>query len=100
MDLLKLVETAIRLDHYDNPTADKLIRFGTSLKNNEFSNKVLRRLVADYLNYFEVVGAERQKLAKAFNLSGEKDYLFNVNKSERDALVNSKNSQKFTPPEK
>lgn len=96
----KVIETAIRLDHYNNPVADKLIKFGKSLNDNKFAQKILRRLIADYVNYFEVTGAERQKLVDAFKLSGGNSYLLNLNKGERNAIVSPKNSQRFMPPEK
>lgn len=96
----KLVETAIRLDHYNSPMADKLIKLGKGIENNKFAFKVLRRLIADYVNYFEVMGAERQKLVEAFQLSGGKEYLLNNNKSERDAHLNHRQPQRFSPPQK
>ena len=78
--------------------AEKLIKFGNSIQDNKFAFKVLRRLIADYVNYFEVMGPERQRLIEAFNLSGGKDYLLNTNKGERIAHLNSKKTSKIFSP--
>jgi hypothetical protein len=101
-DLLsyKLVETAIRLDHYDSPLADKLIKFGRSLKNNKFALNILKRLVADYVNYFEVRGPERQKLVDTFKLAGGTEYLINTTKSERNVPTKGSKGGGFLPPSK
>jgi len=93
----KLVETAIRLDHYDSPLADQQIQLGRRIKDNEFAHNILSRLIADYLNYFEVRGSERQKLIDNFRLIGGKEYLFNVDKAERDALLPAKDKDKYNP---
>jgi chromosome segregation and condensation protein ScpB len=96
----KLVETAIRLDHYDSPLTNQLIRFGQQIKDNEFAYNLLKRLVADYINYFGVRGPERQRLADELGLSGGKGYLLNTDKGERMVYISDGKSQKFLPPQK
>jgi UDP-2,3-diacylglucosamine pyrophosphatase LpxH len=96
----KLVETAIRLDHYESPLADRVIRFSRQIKNNEFAHNVLKRLVADYINYFGVRGSERQRLVDELKLLGGKGYLINTDKGERAVHVSDGKSQPFSPPEK
>jgi len=93
----KLVETAIRLDHYDSPLADHQIQLGRTIKENKFAHNILRRLIADYVNYFEVRGSERQRLIDNFHLVGGKDYLFNVDKADRAARVPPKEEGKYLP---
>jgi hypothetical protein len=93
----KLVETAIRLDHYDSPLADQQIQLGRRIKDNKFAYHILSRLVADYVNYFEIRGPERQKLIDNFRLLVGKEYLFNLDKAERDALLPAKGKDKFNP---
>jgi hypothetical protein len=101
-DLLsyKLVETAIRLDHYDSPLADQQIKLGKQIWENKFAYNVLKRLVADYVNYFEVRGQDRQKLVDNFKLAGSSGYLLNPDKSEREAHVPSLNREKYQPPKR
>lgn len=94
----KLVETAIRLDHYNAPVADKLIKFGRDIHENKFAHHILKRLVADYVNYFEVRGPERQKLVDSFKLAGGKDYLINVDKSDREVRSSRSDPKGYLPP--
>ena len=94
----KLVETAIKLDHYDSPHAPEIIKFGNELKDNKCAYNVLKRLVADYVNYFEVRGSERQALVDKFKLSGSKEYLLNVSKTDR--TVPAKNRRQMLPPKR
>lgn len=101
-DLLsyKMVETAIRLDHYNSPVADRLVKFGRDISRNKFAHHILKRLVADYVNYFEVRGPERQKLIDGFKLTGGKDYLVNVDKGDREVRLPRNDPKGYFPPEK
>lgn len=96
----KMVETAIHLDHYDSPVAEKLGKLLKEVKNNKFAYNILKRLVADYVNYFEVRGAERQKLVDGFKLAGGKDYLINIDKGDRQARLSHSNPKGYLPPRK
>jgi hypothetical protein len=77
-----------------------LIRFGKQVKDNEFAYNLLKRLVADYINYFGVRGPERQRLADELELSGGKGYLINTDKGDRVVYIPDSKSQKFLPPQK
>jgi predicted MPP superfamily phosphohydrolase len=96
----KLVETAIRLDHYDSPLADQQIQLGRRIKDNKFAYNILSRLIADYVNYFEIRGPERQKLIDNFRLLVGKEYLFNFDKADRDARLPAKEKEKYNPTPK
>jgi hypothetical protein len=93
----RLVETAIRLDHYA-PLAKKLIDFGKEIKDNKFAYNILRRLIADYVNYFDVERGERQKLIDKFKLRGGAEYLINTTKSERTIHLQPRKDGTFSPP--
>jgi hypothetical protein len=93
----EIVETAIRLDHYQILQADKLTNLKKKVKDNDYARNVLRRLVADYVNYFEVRGPERQKLVSAFELSDKKDYLLNEAKSDRSIHLKTNEPPKPLP---
>jgi hypothetical protein len=95
----QLVETAIRLDHYA-PLADKLIHFGKEIKGNKFAYTVLKQLIADYVNYFDVDRAQRQKLIDKFKLTGGAEYLINTTKSERTIHLQPRKNRNFPPPSK
>jgi hypothetical protein len=86
----KMVETAIRLDNYA-PTAKKLVDFGRELldSKNQFAYNVLRRLVADYVNFSEIDRKQRQALVEKFKLTGGAQYLLNTAKSDRTNRVRS-----------
>lgn len=95
----KLVETAIRLDNYA-PSDKKLIDFGSKIKDNKFAYNVLRRLIADYVNYSDVEREQRQRLVDRFKLAGGSEYLLNTAKSERTIHLKRPNTGTFSPPEK
>ncbi len=94
----KLLEAALRLEHFEDPLADKIIKLGTHLeKNNKFVWDILQRLVADYLNYNSGrKGADRHKLITKFNLENRPGLLTNEEKSERK--YTPKLRPKFNPP--
>src|SRR5207237_10584114 len=85
-------------DHYDTTHAPEIIKFGNELKDNKCAYNVLKRLLADYVNYFEVRGSERQALVDKFKLSGSKEYLLNVSKTDR--TVPAKNRRQMLPPKR
>ena len=93
-----LVETAIRLDNYA-PTAKKLVDLGKELldSKNTFAYNILRRLVADYVNFSEIDKRQRQTLIEKFKLTGGAEYLLNTAKSDR-THVHTRKPAKFSPP--
>ncbi|MBA3240664.1 MAG: hypothetical protein H0T60_05500 [Acidobacteria bacterium] len=95
----RMVETSIRLDNYA-PVAKKLIDFGKEIKDNKFAYNVLRRLIADYVNYSEIDREQRQKLVEKFKLTGGAEYLLNTTKSERTIHLKPRKTGKFLPPTK
>jgi len=97
----EMVETAIRLDNYA-PTAKKLVEFGRELldSNNHFAYNVLRRLVADYINYSEIDRKQRQALVDKFKLAGGAEYLLNTAKSDRTIHARPRKTGTFSPPKK
>jgi DNA repair exonuclease SbcCD nuclease subunit len=95
----RLMETAIRLDNYAPPTK-QLTDFGEELdKENKFAYNVLRRLIADYINYSEVDGRQRQTLVSKFKLIGGAEYLLNTAKSDRTVHKPPRKTGRFAPPE-
>ncbi|HKO61520.1 MAG TPA: metallophosphoesterase [Pyrinomonadaceae bacterium] len=97
----QLVEAAIRLDNYA-PSAKSLMEFGKELldSKNKFAYNILRRLVADYVNYSEIDRKERQKLVEKFQLAGGAEYLLNTAKSDRTYHPRPRKTGKLSPPKK
>lgn len=93
-----LVQTAIRLDNYA-PTAKKLVDLGKELldSKNTFAYNIVRRLVADYVNFSEIDKRQRQMLIDKFKLTGGAEYLLNTAKSDR-THVRTRKPAKFSPP--
>jgi hypothetical protein len=97
----EMVETAIRLDNYA-PTARSLVEFGRELldSKNQFAYNVLRRLVADYVNYSEIDRKQRQTLVDKFKLVGGAEYLLNTAKSDRTVHKRPRKTDRFSPPKR
>lgn len=95
----RMIEAALRLDHYQDPILEKIIKLGEELEDdNKFIWDVLQRLVATYLNYNSGLQApQRQKLIDKFKLQHSPSYLLNQEKAERKYLPSQ--TQKFLPPE-
>jgi 3',5'-cyclic AMP phosphodiesterase CpdA len=95
----RMVETAIRLDNYA-PAARKLVEFAKELldSKNKFAYNVLRRLVADYVNYSEIDTRQRQMLVEKFKLAGGTQYLLHTAKSDRMIQNRPRKTGRYSPP--
>ena len=95
----QMLEAALRLEHYEDPAAEKIKKLGEKLdKENKFLWDVLQRFVADYLNYNSgKMGADRHMLISKFGFNDRPELLLNEEKAER--IYQPIQRTKFNPPE-
>lgn len=95
----RIIEAALRLDHYTDPVIDKVIKLSADIKTkNKFVWDILQRLVVDYINYNSgTKGANRHKLMAKFELENSSLFLLNEEKDERKYLPSAR--KPFTPPD-
>ncbi len=96
----RMIEAAFRLEHYNDPLPDKIIKLGEEIEDkNKFVWDVLRYLVTQHLNLSSISDSRtRQKLIDKFNLGDNSALLSNSDIAERRYLPKVRN--KFLPPSK
>ena len=79
----KLIDIAIRLDHFDTVPLTEISRIASDVRKNLFTKTVLRDLVANHMYLFHVDYRLRQELGALLDIMAtETRYLENPDKKE------------------
>ena len=78
---VRIIDTSIKLDHFPNVPIEEIKAIAKDTKNNHFTKRVLRDLVANHMYLFKVDYKSRQKLGAMLDIRGtDSKYILNPSK--------------------
>jgi predicted MPP superfamily phosphohydrolase len=66
---VNVIDTAIRLDHFNNPPQEQLSELSRKVRKNNFAFTVIRELVGDYLYFYDQDFKIMQRLGAEWNIA-------------------------------